>query len=248
MAKERSETSCGSSSPTPRTSCARRSPPCAATPSCTAPAGWPTTPTSSRRWPGSARESRRMARARRGPAAARAARPGPAAAPRTASTSAALVDDAAERRPGGRAGAAVDGDVEPGVVVTGDEDRLRQVIGNLLDQRPRPHAGRRTPVEVALRRRRWRRRAARRRPRPGHRPRARRARLRPLLPRRPGPLARPRRLRPRPVDRRLDRPRPRRPAVARGDAGRRRHVRRAAAAHSKLTAGSPAGFSHTSIV
>ncbi len=54
----------------------------------------------------------------------------------------------------------------------------------------------------------------------------------------PGPFARQRRHRPGPVHRRLDRRRPRRPAVARGDAGRRRDVRAAACLHSSFTASS----------
>ncbi len=41
------------------------------------------------------------------------------------------------------------GDVEPGVVVRGDEDRLRQVIGNLLTN-VRVHTPPSTPVDVAL--------------------------------------------------------------------------------------------------
>ena len=44
----------------------------------------------------------------------------------------------------------VEAEVESSVVVSGDEDRLRQVIGNLVDQRPRPHRRPDTPIEVAL--------------------------------------------------------------------------------------------------
>jgi two-component system OmpR family sensor kinase len=40
-------------------------------------------------------------------------------------------------------------DVQPGLSVTGDDDRLRQVVGNLLAN-VRVHAGPATPVEVAL--------------------------------------------------------------------------------------------------
>ena len=47
-------------------------------------------------------------------------------------------------------GRPVGGTVEPGVVVTGDDDRLRQVVGNLVAN-VRVHAGPGTPVEVSLR-------------------------------------------------------------------------------------------------
>jgi len=40
--------------------------------------------------------------------------------------------------------------VDPGIIVTGDDDRLRQVIGNLLGN-VRVHAPAGTPVEVILR-------------------------------------------------------------------------------------------------
>jgi two-component system OmpR family sensor kinase len=45
----------------------------------------------------------------------------------------------------------VTGAIEPGLVVTGDDDRLRQVVGNLLAN-VRVHAGATTPVEVLARR------------------------------------------------------------------------------------------------
>ena len=157
------------------------------------------------------------------------------------------------RRARGRARTADRGHVEPGVVVTGDEDRLRQVVGNLLAN-VRVH----TPAGDAGRGRRCaadgRRRAscgssttarASTRPRSTH--------LRPLLPRRRRPVARPRRQRPRAVDRRGagrrrtaagsgTRPRP--AAARRSWSGCRRGKRRAErcaslsqAAHSNLAAG-----------
>jgi two-component system OmpR family sensor kinase len=43
----------------------------------------------------------------------------------------------------------INGEIEPGVVVRGDEDRLRQVIGNLLTN-VRVHTPPSTPVDVAL--------------------------------------------------------------------------------------------------
>jgi two-component system, OmpR family, sensor kinase len=43
----------------------------------------------------------------------------------------------------------ISGDVQPGVVVAGDEDRLRQVIGNLLAN-VRVHTASDTPVDVSL--------------------------------------------------------------------------------------------------
>jgi two-component system OmpR family sensor kinase len=46
-------------------------------------------------------------------------------------------------------GRPVSGTVEAGVVVTGDDDRLRQVVGNLVAN-VRVHAGPDTPVEVSL--------------------------------------------------------------------------------------------------
>jgi two-component system OmpR family sensor kinase len=48
-------------------------------------------------------------------------------------------------------GRPVSGAVEPGLVVPGDEDRLRQVVGNLVGN-IRVHAGEATPVEVVVRR------------------------------------------------------------------------------------------------
>jgi two-component system OmpR family sensor kinase len=41
--------------------------------------------------------------------------------------------------------------IEPGITVTGDDDRLRQVLGNLLAN-VRVHAGAGTPAELVLRR------------------------------------------------------------------------------------------------
>jgi two-component system OmpR family sensor kinase len=48
-------------------------------------------------------------------------------------------------------GRPVVGAIEPGVIVMGDDDRLRQVVGNLITN-VRVHAGAGTPVEVVLRR------------------------------------------------------------------------------------------------
>ncbi|HEY3335315.1 MAG TPA: HAMP domain-containing sensor histidine kinase [Candidatus Limnocylindrales bacterium] len=48
-------------------------------------------------------------------------------------------------------GRPVDGTIEDGIVVTGDEDRIRQVIGNLLAN-VRVHTPAATPMEVILRR------------------------------------------------------------------------------------------------
>ena len=79
--------------------------------------------------------------------------------------------------------------IDPGVVVAGDEDRLRQVVGNLLAN-VRVHTPAETPVEVVAQSRRRRGRASGRRPRTGHRRRGRLERLRPLLPRRSRAIAR----------------------------------------------------------
>jgi hypothetical protein len=122
---------CASSWPTPRTSCARRSRRCAATPSCTAPAAWRRTALE-QAMAGSAPRAGAWA-AGRGPAAPRAARPGPPAAPRpgpdlsasSSRTPSPTLRAVEPERP-------VDRRSRPGSVVIGDEDRLRQVIGNLL--------------------------------------------------------------------------------------------------------------------
>jgi two-component system OmpR family sensor kinase len=62
-----------------------------------------------------------------------------------------IVDDAVADLRAFDPGRSVGGAVEPGVVVTGDDDRLRQVVGNLVAN-VRVHAGSGTPVEVVLRR------------------------------------------------------------------------------------------------
>ena len=96
---------------------------------------------------------------------------------------------------------------EPAIVI-GDEDRLRQVISNVDRQRTRPHGirrGGRAPGASSRRSGHLRRR----RQRPGHAGRRRRAGDRTLLPCRPGALTTPRRQRTRPLDRRRRRVRSR---------------------------------------
>jgi two-component system OmpR family sensor kinase len=61
-----------------------------------------------------------------------------------------LVADAVSDERALEPGRAVTSDVAPSVVVAGDEDRLRQVVGNLLAN-ARAHAGNRSPVDVFLR-------------------------------------------------------------------------------------------------
>ena len=89
--------------------------------------------------------------------------------------------------------------VAAGIVVQGDENRLRQVVGNLFANvrvhTPIGDAGRRRPVGQ-----RRTLQVRRRRPRPGGRPGPRRPYLRSLLPLRPRPVTRPRRQRTWPVD------------------------------------------------
>jgi len=60
-----------------------------------------------------------------------------------------LVNDAAADARAVEPDRPINGEVEPGVVVRGDEDRLRQVIGNLMTN-VRVHTPPATPVEVAL--------------------------------------------------------------------------------------------------
>ena len=117
----------------------------------------------------------------------------------------------------------VEANVQADVVVSGDEDRLRQVIGNLFTN-VRVHTPPDSPLEVALSARNGYFDAQGRRPRPGHRSGARRAHLRSLLPRRLGSFARPWRLRPGAVDRGLGRRRARRRDQLLEHAGRRRNV------------------------
>jgi two-component system, OmpR family, sensor kinase len=60
-----------------------------------------------------------------------------------------LVSDALDDARAVEPGRPITGDVQPGVVVAGDEDRLRQVVGNLLAN-VRVHAPPTAPAEVSL--------------------------------------------------------------------------------------------------
>ena len=134
------------------------------------------------------------------------------------------------------------GAIDPGVVVTGDEDRLRQVVGNLLAN-VRVHTPAETPIEVVTRADDGEAELRVVDHGPGIDPERWLERLRPLLPCRPRAIARQWGHRARPVDRgRRHRGAPRED-LARAHAGRRRDVRRAASAHSKFTAGARFAYS-----
>ena len=137
----------------------------------------------------------------------------------------------------------IDAAIEPDVLVTGDKDRLRQVVGNLLAN-VRVHTPQAARVDIAVKRdvgfaelpsptedRAWT---------PSTAP-----RLRPLLPGGSRPGSRQRRDRPWPLDRDFYRRCPRRRAVARADAGRRRDLRGPPPAHSDITARPRPGFRRT---
>ena len=150
---EGSTSACAASSPTRRTSCARRSPPSAPTPSCSraAPTGAPTTWRA--RWPGSGASRERMsllvedllllARLDEG-------RPLERRRVRLDEVAAEAVDDGARR--GARSGRSRS--TPSPAVVLGDRDRLRQVFDNLLaNVRAHTPAGSAASVRVGQRER-----------------------------------------------------------------------------------------------
>ena len=163
----RARSACAASSPTPRTSCARRWPRSAATPSSSGSAP-PREPADvekamtphrgrvgadgrARRGPARARPPRRGARA------ASASRSTCARSPATRSTTRAPSRPSARSRCDGADGA---------VVVDGDPAQLRQVLANLM-RNALVHTPAGTPIEVSVGDARRRRHARRPRPRPG---------------------------------------------------------------------------------